>query len=107
MMKLLNSAGKLFAFWTKHIDSFCNLILDDTRFADLLPSNRYFIKNYSSFELLFIFWFDFRYAQLIYEELVSDPIESLSKLYHKLELPVDDWAIKAALRWSSLSNMHH
>jgi len=39
-----------------------------------------------------------RYAQLIYEDLVTNPVKTLIKLYHKLELPIDKAVIKAALR---------
>jgi hypothetical protein len=40
----------------------------------------------------------FRYAKLVYEDLVKNPIQTLSDLYQKLELPIDIWSIKAALR---------
>ena len=41
---------------------------------------------------------NFRYAQLIYEDLIKQPIKTLSKMYQKFELPIDTWSIKAALR---------
>ena len=41
---------------------------------------------------------NFRYAQLIYEDLVKQPIKTLSKMYQKFELPIDTWSMKAALR---------
>ena len=41
---------------------------------------------------------NFRYAQLIYEDLIKQPIKTLSKMYQKFELPIDTWSIKASLR---------
>ena len=41
---------------------------------------------------------NFRYAQLVYEDLIREPVKTLSNLYQKLELPIDTWAMKAALR---------
>ena len=40
----------------------------------------------------------FRYAQLVYEDLFSNPVTTLIKLYDELELPVDFFSIKALLR---------
>ena len=53
--------------------------------------NMYFIKQS-------IVTKNFRYAQLIYEDLIKQPIKTLSKMYQKFELPIDKWSIKAALR---------
>ncbi len=40
----------------------------------------------------------FRYAQLRYEELVTNPIKTLMELYSKLGLDLDLSAVKAILK---------
>ena len=41
----------------------------------------------------------YRFAKLLYEDLIRDPIKALSSLYKKLELPIDTWSLKAAVRY--------
>ena len=50
------------------------------------------------FALVYKSFYYFRYAKLVYEDLVKDPIQTLTDLYQKLELPIDIWSIKAAIR---------
>lgn len=78
---ILNSQFKervLFKEWTYHIDSLCKMMIEDDNLSKHLPSNRF--------------------AQLKYEDLVTNPVVTLIKLYKKLELDVDLSTIKAALR---------
>ena len=41
----------------------------------------------------------YRFTKLLYEDLIRDPIKALSSLYQKLELPIDAWSLKAAVRY--------
>ena len=56
------------------------------------------MPTYSKLALVYKSFYCFRYAKLVYEDLVKDPIQTLTDLYQKLELPIDIWSIKAALR---------
>jgi len=78
---ILNSqfkARKLFGEWANHEDSLCEMMSDDAKLALQLPPNRF--------------------TKLLYEDLIRDPIKALSSLYQKLELPIDTWSLKAAVR---------
>lgn len=78
---ILNSqfkAREMFKEWTYHVDSLCKMMMEDDNLSQHLPSNRF--------------------AQLKYEELVTNPVVTLTKLYQKLDLDVDLNTIKSALK---------
>ena len=69
------AAREMFKEWTHHFKDLCENIDGDAKLGQYLPSNRF--------------------AQLIYEDLVKNPIDTLTQLYKKLQLPIDVWSIRA------------
>ena len=54
------------------------MMLDDAKLSNFLPKNQF--------------------AQLVYEDLVQNPVQTLLKLHEKLEMPTDLYSIRAILR---------
>ena len=64
--------------WTLHIGDLCQRMIADAQLANVLPSNRF--------------------AQLFYEDLINDPLTTLSRLYAKLEIPLDKYVARSILK---------